>query len=176
MLLASADVDFVVRRPDIDETPESGELPTDYVVRLAREKALAVAEPGDVVVAADTTVAADGLILEKPTDDADARRMLRLLSGRTHEVHTGVAVGGMSGLQDVVVTTAVTFIDLTDEQIDWYVETGEPMDKAGAYAIQERGAAFVSRIDGSVTNVVGLPLAETLDMIRSMAIAAARSR
>lgn len=167
MLLRQADVAFEVRRPDIDERPNAGESPVDYVARLADGKAKAVHRPGEVVVAADTTVDVDGQILEKPLDDDDARRMLRLLSNRTHHVHTGVCVIGPTGMASTVVTTSVTFVDLTDELIDWYIATGEPTDKAGAYAIQERGAALVSRIDGSVTNVVGLPLAETLAMIRS---------
>jgi len=151
------------------------EQPTDYVARLAREKAQAVAELGDIVIAADTTVEVDGVILEKPPHAEGARVMLRLLSGRTHQVHTGVAVGGPDGVQSRVITTAVTFIALTDAQIDWYVATGEPMGKAGAYAIQGRGAAFVSRVDGSVTNVVGLPLAETLEMIRTAVTSESRS-
>lgn len=166
-LLANADIDYEVRRPDIDETPRPDELPIAYVARLSAEKAAEVARPDEVVVAADTTIEVEGAILEKPVDLADARRMLRALSGRTHHAHTGVTVIGAVGTRTRVVTTAVTFIDLTDEQIAWYVATGEPMGKAGAYAIQERGAAFVAKIDGSVTNVVGLPLAETLEMLRA---------
>ena len=141
MLLGGADVRFVVRRPDIDETPHAGESPTDYVARLSAEKAGAVARVGEVVIAADTTVEAEGAILEKPVDHADARRMLRLLSGRRHHVHTGVTVLGPGGRSTEVVSTSVDFIELDDEQIDWYIATGEPMDKAGAYAIQERAAS-----------------------------------
>lgn len=168
MLLRQADVDFEVRRPDIDETPQIGESPTAYVARLSAEKAAAVARDDEIVVAADTTVESDGQILEKPLDDADARRMLEMLSGRVHHVHTGVTVLGAHGATTQVVTTAVTFVELSDETIAWYIATGEPNDKAGAYAIQERGAALVARVEGSVTNVVGLPLAETLAMLRQI--------
>ena len=170
-LLASAGVAFEVRRPDIDETPRPDESPTEYVSRLSAEKAAAVARPGEVVVAADTTVEIDGRILEKPVDAVDARAMLRSLSGRTHHAHTGVTVVGAGGahttVETRVVTTAVTFVELSDERIEWYVATGEPMDKAGAYAIQERGAALVERVEGSVTNVIGLPLAETLHLLNT---------
>jgi septum formation protein len=162
MLLVQVGLEFEVRRPDIDETPLVGELPTDYVARLSARKASAVARPDEIVVAADTTVEIDQMILEKPTDDNDARRMLRMLSGRTHHVHTGFTVIGSNRSVTDVVTTAVTFVELTNQMIDWYVGTGEPRDKAGAYAIQERGAALVKSVEGSVTNVVGLPLAETL--------------
>jgi septum formation protein len=167
MLLRQAGVDFEIRPPDIDETPRSGELPTDYVARLSAEKAAAVADEVGTVIAADTTVEIDHRILEKPVDDADARRMLTLLSGRTHHVHTGVTVRGPRGSETAVVTTAVTFTELSGAMIDWYVGTGEPDGKAGAYAIQERGAALVERVNGSVTNVVGLPLVETLAMLRN---------
>ncbi len=129
---------------------------------------------GSIVVAADTTVDVDGQILEKPGDDDDARRMLRLLSGRTHLVHTGVTVSGPSGdgagddrSRTIVVETAVNFVELAESDIDWYLSTGEHVGKAGAYGIQGAAGAFVERIDGSVTNVIGLPLAETLDLLRS---------
>lgn len=167
MLLRSADVTFDVRRPDIDEQPRDRESPVDYVARLSHSKAIEVAGPGEIVVGADTTVDVGGRILEKPIDDDDAHRMLRLLSGRTHHVHTSVCVIGRNGPTSIVVTTAVTFAALTTEVIEWYVATGEPVDKAGAYAIQERGAALVERVDGSVTNVVGLPLVETLALLRA---------
>ena len=142
------------------------------MARLSREKAAAVAEriAGEVlIVAADTTVDIDGRILEKPLDDDDARRMLRSLSGRTHLVHTGVTVSrrpatGSPRTETQVVETAVRFVDLTDHAIEWYLETGEHVDKAGAYGIQGAAGAFVERIDGSITNVIGLPLAETLAM------------
>jgi septum formation protein len=158
-------------------------LPAEYVRRLSGEKAAVIAgrTGGDaIVVAADTTVDVDGQILEKPVDDADARRMLALLSGRIHLVHTAVTVlrstgrpSGRSGgvgsgrIGSVVVTTAVEFVALTPEIVERYAATGEPFGKAGAYAIQGAGGALVRRLDGSVTNVIGLPLAETLDLLRS---------
>ena len=165
-LLAGLGLDFVVRPADIDETPHGAEAPTDYVARLSREKAQAVATPASVVVAADTTVEVDGMILEKPVDRDDAARMLGLLSGRDHRCHTGVTVLG-AATQTNVVTTTVTFVELDAAMVDWYLATGEADDKAGAYGIQGAAGAFVRRIDGSVTNVIGLPLAETLDMLRS---------
>lgn len=174
-LLRSVGLEFDVVPADIDESVRAGESPVDYVARLSSEKASAVAErfgPGTVVVAADTTVDVDGRILEKPHDDFDARRMLRLLSGRTHLVHTGVttlSVGVGSGRAgssvSVVVETAVEFVELTESTAKWYVGTGEPFDKAGGYAIQGAGGALVRRVDGSVTNVIGLPLAETLELL-----------
>ena len=124
------------------------------------------------MVAADTTVEVDGVILAKPVDGDDARRMLRLLSGRVHQVHTGVTVamtratGRPATTHTQVVHTAVTFVELDDATVDWYVRTGEPDGKAGGYAIQGAGGALVERLDGSVTNVIGLPLAETLEIIR----------
>ncbi len=175
-LLKSAGLTFAVRAANIDETPLPGESPTSYVRRLSFEKAAAAMESplagrGDVVIAADTTVEVRGRILEKPVDDDDARRMLRSLSGRSHHVHTGVTVSiadhGARRSTTIVVSTDVVFDDLTDEVIDWYVATGEADDKAGAYGIQGAAAAFVERIDGSVTNVIGLPLAETLATLRS---------
>jgi septum formation protein len=176
-LLRSVGLEFDVLPADIDESARPGELPDDYVARLSGEKAAVVADRigGDViVVAADTTVDVDGQILEKPSDAADARRMLALLSGRIHLVHTAVTVlrscGGGSGRTDsVVVTTAVELVALTPQIVERYVATGEPFGKAGAYAIQEAGGALVRRVDGSVTNVIGLPLAETLDLVRKIA-------
>jgi septum formation protein len=168
---------FDIVPADIDESTLPGEAPSDYVARLSNEKARVVAERVGglaIVVAADTTVDIDGRILEKPIDDADARRMLRLLSGRTHLVHTGVTTlslgvgSGRTGLPastTVVVETAVRFVELTARAIDWYISTGEHAGKAGAYGIQGAAGAFVERIDGSVTNVIGLPLAETLGLL-----------
>jgi septum formation protein len=180
-LLRSVGLGFDVIPADIDESVLPGEMPADYVARLSAGKASVVAGrvgPGAIVVAADTTVDVDGQILEKPLDDADACRMLVLLSGRTHLVHTGVTVlstvgvastetGGSEtgGSETVVVETAVEFITLTPDIVEWYVATGEPFDKAGAYAIQGAGGALVRRLDGSVTNVIGLPLAETLEIL-----------
>lgn len=172
-LLAGAGLAFSVRPARIDETPFDGEAPAAYVSRLAVAKADAVAgtppDPDVVVLAADTTVEVDGTILEKPVDRRDAVRMLRSLSGRGHRCHTGVAVVRGDRRIERLVTTDVDFVALDDTAIEWYVATGEADDKAGGYGIQGAAGAFVSSVHGSVTNVIGLPLAETLDMIRRAA-------
>lgn len=175
-LLAGLGLEFEVRPADIDERPLAGEPPEAYVRRLSIEKAASVAAADEIVVAADTTVAVADRILEKPADAADAARMLRLLSGRWHRCHTAVTVldagCGSEESSTVVVTTEVEFVVLDEVTIDWYVATGEPMGKAGAYAIQGAAGAFVRGVQGSVTNVIGLPLAETVGLLRA---AAARS-
>jgi septum formation protein len=167
-LLAHLGLRLDVRPANTDESVRPGEKPRDYVLRVAREKARAVA--GDVVLAADTSVVLGDEILGRPADGADAARMLRALSGTRHEVMTAVCVrrtSGPLGVElDVVVTSEVRFARLTPAQIAWYVATEEPLDKAGAYAIQGAGGAFVEGISGSVSNVVGLPLAETADLLR----------
>jgi septum formation protein len=158
-LLATIGVRFTVREPDIDESPLDGELPVAYVTRLAAAKVAAVgAAPDDLVIAADTTVDVDAHILGKPVDDVEAASMLRRLSGRTHRVHTGVAVrrNGVELIESC--TTQVTFVTLDEPTISWYVSTGEPVGKAGAYALQGAGAALVSSVAGSVSNVIGLPM------------------
>ena len=160
-LLERIGVAFEVRPADLDETPRAGEEPSTLARRLAADKARAVAADADGawVLGADTVVDLDGVTFGKPSDDLDAGRMLRALAGRTHRVHTGVAVSRPDGsLLTEVVTTSVTFAELSDELIAWYVATGEPADKAGAYGLQGIGAALVERIDGSVSNVLGLPL------------------
>ena len=173
-LLGSVGLMFDVVPAGIDESVRPGEPPADYVARLSREKADVVADlvgPGSLIVGADTTVDIDAQILEKPVDVEDARRMLRLLSGSTHLVHTGVSVlftAVPARRETLVVETAVQFVGLTDSMIDWYVGTGEPFGKAGGYAIQGAGGALVRRVDGSVTNVIGLPLAETLALIHAV--------
>lgn len=146
---------------DIDETPNPSEAPDAYVERLAIAKARAVfaLRPAARVLGADTTVTIDGEILGKPVDEADARRMLRRLNGRAHEVHTGVALVSASGVRSAVDTTRVWVAAMTDEDISWYVATGEPVDRAGAYAIQGFASRFIPRIEGSYSNVVGLPVA-----------------
>lgn len=153
---------FTVRAVDLDETPLTGETPRDYVLRLASEKASAQAHPGELVLAADTTVVVDGEILGKPQDDDDARRMLRLLSGREHVVLTGIALqepsGTGAGKAAEMDETRVRLAALSGAEIDWYVATGEPRDKAGAYAIQGLGSLFVEAVEGSWSNVVGLPI------------------
>ena len=146
---------------DIDEAPHPNETPAAYVERLAIDKARAVFKlrPGARVLGADTTVTIDGEILGKPVDAGDAARMLRKLSGRPHDVHTGVAVVSSAGVRSDVETTRVWFAPMTDEDISWYVGTGEPVDRAGAYAIQGLASRFIPRIEGSYSNVVGLPVA-----------------
>jgi septum formation protein len=172
-LLARLGLAPVVRAADIDETPHPEEPAGDLVIRLAAAKAAASAAAGDgtrdeVVLAADTEVVVDGDVLGKPRDRDDAETMLRRLAGRTHEVMTGIAVqrGATSRLAQV--TTEVTFRGLTDAEVAWYLATGEPDGKAGAYALQGAGAALVERIDGSDTNVIGLPLAETVALLRQV--------
>jgi septum formation protein len=167
-LLRLAGLEPVVEPAAVDETPVDTEDPVSLVVRLARDKACAIRPPtGAWVLGADTTVVVDGAALGKPADPQDAVRMLSLLRGRTHRVSTAVAVRQPDGgLVETVVTTEITMAPLTDAAITAYVETGEPLDKAGAYGIQGRAAAFVSRVNGSWTNVVGLPLVETLDLLR----------
>ena len=160
-LLAAAGIAFEVLAADVDETPHANESPVAYVERLAIEKARAVLRlrPDARVLGADTTVTIDGEILGKPVDEADAVRMLRLLNGRVHDVHTGVAVISRAGVQSAVDTTRVWFRAMTDGDISWYVATGEPVDRAGAYAIQGYASRFIPRIEGSYSNVVGLPVA-----------------
>lgn len=162
-----------IASPDIDETPLKGELPRDYVARLARGKALAVDRAADeVVLAGDTTVAVGRRILEKPVDEADLRRMLALLSGRRHHVWSGVCVVGTEGKARVrVVDTVVAFKVLSAADVDWYVESGEGMGKAGGYAIQGRAETFVRFLSGSHSNVVGLPMFETGILLNSAGIA-----
>jgi septum formation protein len=171
-LLAQAGYAFVVRPAHIPEDSLPDEDPIAYVVRLAREKAEAVfrelADATAVVLGADTTVTLDGQILGKPVDDADAARMLRMLSGRTHRVITGVALATESGTQVAAEVTAVRFLTLSDEEIRGYVATGEPLDKAGAYAIQGRAARWIPRIEGCYFNVVGLPLALVSTLLESI--------
>jgi septum formation protein len=160
-LLDAAGIPCMVIPADVNETPEPGETPAGHVVRLARAKALEVArsEPHATILGADTVVVADGRILGKPTDDEDARRMLRRLSGCVHQVYTGVALWRHGTIRDGVEVTDVEMTCLSEAQIDWYVASGEPADKAGAYAIQGLASRFVTRISGSYTNVVGLPVA-----------------
>ena len=178
-LLRAAGIAFDVSVADVDETQSLGETPDVYVERLAIAKAVAIAERGELrpVLGADTTVVVDGAVLGKPTGAADARRMLRLLSGRTHLVLTGVALIAPAGAGAErrprlarVCTTRVTFAPLTDAELTWYVASGEPMDKAGAYAIQGLASRFVTGIDGSYSNVVGLPVSHVWAMCGEMGI------
>ncbi len=159
-LLRAAGIEFTIRSVEIDETPREGELPRDYVLRLAREKALAVtADETEVVLAADTTVVLGAEIMGKPVDAADATRMIGALAGQKHQVITGVFLKrGAYGAGDIA-STDVWMAPMTDAEIAEYVASGEPMDKAGAYAIQGLASRFIERIDGSYSNVVGLPIA-----------------
>ena len=169
-LLRNAGIQFVVQAADIDETPLANESPQNCVERLARDKALAIfqSRPQDYVLGADTIVVVDGAILGKPRDRDDALRMLRLLSGRTHVVITGVCLVGpvSSNSQTAAETTFVTMCEVSDDEIRDYVATGEPMDKAGAYAIQGIASRWIPRIEGDYSNVVGLPVALVYAMLR----------
>ncbi len=177
-LLRELGVAFVVRASDIPEVPAPGEAAAEFARRAAREKALAVAalSAGRWVLGADTIVVVDGAILGKPTDAADACRMLGLLSGRRHQVMTGLALVGPDGAlrEDLVVDSGVTFRHLERDEIEGYVRTGEPLDKAGAYAIQGGAAPFVQEVSGSYSNIVGLPLDEVADLLRRHGVAGAR--
>jgi septum formation protein len=182
-LLRNAGISFTVQPADIDETPRLGEAPRDCAERLAREKALTVwlLRPQDLVLGADTIVVVDEMILGKPVDPGDAARMLRLLSGRVHRVITGVCVVGPTSSGKLPVpsgghapnyfeqtaseTTLVTMNELSDAEIRDYVATGEPMDKAGAYAIQGMASRWIPRIEGDYSNVVGLPVALVYSML-----------
>lgn len=171
-LLERAGARFRVDPAHVDETPPQGASPEEAARAIARRKALAVAAragAGDVVLAADTVVAAaDGELLGKPADAADARRMLAKLCGTTHRVVTGVCVvrAGEARAADASETTFVTMREADDDEIDAYVATGECFDKAGAYAIQETGDRFVTRVEGSWSNVVGLPVETAQRLLR----------
>jgi septum formation protein len=159
-LLAAAGIEFVVRPVSVPEQHRAGESPQEYVRRLAEAKADAVLRSdGEIVLGADTVVVVAGQILEKPVDAADAARMLRLLSGREHDVITGICLAGSRCRIVDTATTRVRFTELTAREIGDYVASGEPMDKAGAYAIQGLASKFVSRVEGEYSNVVGLPVA-----------------
>ncbi len=171
-LLQQIDVQFRVQVADIDETPLRAETPAVYVARLALAKAqkVAAANPGCVVLGSDTTVVLDDEILGKPENDADATRMLAALAGRRHQVMTAVALVQDDQQRVQTVITDVHFAPLSAAQIAAYVATGEPADKAGAYGIQGLGAVLVDAIEGSYSNVVGLPLTETAAMLQEFNI------
>ena len=166
-LLRQIGIPFVVEAPEVDEHAVEADSPAELVERLALRKASAVAarHPADIVLGADTIVVVDGEVLGKPGDRAEAEAMLTRLSGRPHQVLTGVAV--VRGSEALVAheETVVRFAPLTREQVQWYVQTGEPMDKAGAYGIQGRAAALIASISGDYFNVVGLPLHRTVQML-----------
>jgi septum formation protein len=165
------------RGPDVDETPLAEEKPDTYVLRIACAKAELAARymgrralPARPVLAADTTVVCDGRIIGKPTDREDAFRILQTLSGREHDVITGVAVATPDRVLHAVSASRVWFRPIPEDEIRRYVATGEPLDKAGAYAIQGRAAAFTTRIEGSFSGIMGLPLAETTELLRKFNI------
>ena len=183
--MRNAGIPFTVSPTNIPEQPQAGEEPRACAERLAREKALAglAQHPGQPVLGADTIVVIEGEILGKPRDEADAMRMLRLLSGRTHEVITGVCLIGPqlrtenkkleTGFEERrSEVTRVTMTTLTDDDIRVYIATGEPMDKAGAYAIQGRASRWIPRIEGDYFNVVGLPVALVHSMLQKYGLAA----
>lgn len=169
-LLSSIGLTFEVRPSNVPEVHAQGEAPEEYVARLSRDKAhaLAAIHPESWVIAADTTVVLEDALLEKPVDAADAERMLGLIAGRTHTVYTGVTLENVSKdwRETRVAESEVRMLPLTPEDIRWYVTTGEPLDKAGAYAVQGVGAMFIESIHGSYSNVVGLPLATLFQMLR----------
>lgn len=161
---------------DIDETQHAGESPEGYVIRLAAEKAqacldrLTVEQKSHPVLAADTTVVLDGIVLGKPDDAIDARNMLIALSGSLHEVHTAVALAHNNQIEVVLSTTVVEMMALTEEQIELYIASGESRDKAGSYGIQGQAGAWIKRIEGSYSGVMGLPLFETAALLRKAGI------
>jgi septum formation protein len=167
-ILSAVGWEFEKQVADVDETELEGELPHVYVERLAREKALAVSSsrPGDLVLGADTTVVIDDRIIGKPLDLDDARRMLRMLSGRWHEVLTGVAVTVDSKTASQVERTRVKFAPLSDAEVNFLVELGDPLDKAGAYAVQAQAALFIEGIEGDYWNVVGLPVRLVYELVQ----------
>ena len=171
-LLAQAGFIFTVESADVDESLRDGEEPVAYVLRLAVEKAQAVfarysaVQETLVVLGADTSVVLDDEVLGKPADAADAMRMLRRLSGRTHQVMTGVAAVTRAGVYSGVETTEVTFSEIPDAELAAYCATPEPLDKAGAYGIQGYAARWIPRIDGDYFNVMGLPVARVAKLIK----------
>ena len=175
-LLRAAGIEFDVISADIDEAIVQGETAEAYVCRVARQKVEAVGllAPGKAILGADTIVVVDGTVLGKPVDDADARRMLGLLSGRTHTVITGVCLVNPAAAegqtQACVGRTRVELARLSQAEIVWYAASGEPADKAGAYAIQGLASRFVTRIDGSYSNVVGLPVALVYNLCRNVGL------
>lgn len=169
-LLAQVGLEFEVAPAHIDESRRSGESPTAYVERLAIEKAKTIhsLHADAFVLGADTTVEIDGHALEKPVDRADAKRMLHALSGRTHHVHTALAVLSPHGSRTHLETTSVTFSEIDEAGLEHYLATAEPYDKAGAYGIQGYAARWIPRIEGDYFNVVGLPLAATVRLLREL--------
>src|SRR5271167_292447 len=176
-LLRNAAIDFTVKPAHVDEQPLPNEKPLEYAQRLARDKARAVfaRNPDSAVLGADTVVVVDDHLLEKPADEHDAARMLRLLSGKTHQVITGVCLAAPAFERTEAEITQVVFSMLSEDEIAYYVQTGEPMDKAGAYAIQGIASRWVERIEGCYFNVVGLPLPRIYRMLKACGAATGAS-
>jgi septum formation protein len=170
-IMSSVGWTFTKDVPDVDESEIEGEPPEVYVQRLARTKAEAVAarHPDEIVLGADTTVVIDGQIIGKPIDDDDARRMLRMLSGNWHDVLTGIAIAKNEETHVGLQRTRVKFAELTGPEVDFLVELGEPLDKAGAYAVQAQAALFIEGIEGDYWNVVGLPINLVYMMMKRLA-------
>ena len=170
--LESLRIPFEILAPDIDETPAAGEDPEDLVLRLAKGKAAVIAEsnPGRWVLAADTTVAVDHHTLNKPVDVEDAVRMLMLIQGRRHEVHTGMCLRRDAEIHAFVDTAEVFLRPISEAQARWYVATGEPMDKAGSYAAQGVAALFIERIEGSFATVMGLPVERLSALLQELGL------
>jgi septum formation protein len=164
-LLRQAGLHFEIIVPEVDEHPRPGETAEAFVMRTAREKAESISAKHSIILAADTAVVNSGGILGKPADAGEAEAMLRSLSGRTHEVMTGVCIRFRNRTDCFHVETKVTFRELSGPEIEEYVKSGEPMDKAGAYAIQGGAAKMVRRVEGSYSNVVGLPLCEVMERL-----------
>ena len=171
-LLKQIGIDCIVMPADIDETAFTGEAPTDYVLRLAKQKAQVIMDKHLTnnlpILAADTTVALDLKILGKPESDTDAFNMLTQLSGSKHQVHTAIAVALNGKLETMLNTTQVEMMSLSDTMIEAYIASGEHKDKAGSYAIQGKAGAWIKRIEGSYTGVMGLPLNETAKLLRDI--------
>lgn len=170
-LLESAGFSFEVAPSDVDETVHPGEAPTAYALRVARDKAGVAArqcrKSGNAVLAADTVVVADGQILAKPEGPEDARRMLKALSGVVHDVHTAVVIVAGGREFSEIVTSRVRLLPLSDTEIDWYIRSGEWAGKAGGYAVQGRAARFIDWLEGSWSNVVGLPVATVYRLLKA---------
>lgn len=172
-LLSQMAVDFAVLAADVDESVQPGELPQDYVQRIAVEKArtgvsMLAADDKKPVLAADTAVIVEQTIFGKPVNDDDARRMLKMLSGHSHQVMTAVALASESELITALCVSEVRFAAMTEAEIDWYIQSGEGRDKAGSYAVQGLGAIFIDQIQGSYSGIMGLPVRETGQLLMQM--------
>ncbi len=167
-LLSLYTTDFTVCASDFDENAVTADTPAHLVEQLARGKCLAVSaqHPGDVVIGCDTVVDVNGEVFGKPHSVEDAKRMLRALSGATHEVHTGVCISNGSHTESFVDSCRVSFFPLSEEEIDFYASTKEPYDKAGAYAVQGRAALWLDRIEGDYYTIMGLPLSRTVQLLK----------